>query len=330
MTTETKDNLRNVEARVLLDSRNPWGERLTSFILRYPRFIHSEMMTHRALSRNAASSRAIPTHRMIANVRENGAVPEYWGSKKAGMQSGEQLEGEDLEACKQIWHAAKMRAILASDDLSDRGLHKSLANRVIEPWVPYTALFSGTDWPHFFRLRAHPKAQPEFQVLAYRMLDAYLKSTPQPLQWGDWHIPFGDRMDPEWPLDTQLKVAIARCARTSYETFDGEIVLEKDLDLYADLMENDPMHASPAEHVARAEQHLWLSPNYIDSDAPVLSWFEDDWDLTMRTPIPYTYNLTHQGNYLGFTQYRKLQPREHTTLCDFNAIMDSKPDWITL
>lgn len=329
MTTDILPNARNVEAQVLLDSVNPWGERLTTFILRYPRFIHSEMMTHRALSRNAASSRAIPTRRMIANVRERGAVPEFWGSTKAGMQSGDQLEGESLEVCKRAWESAKEKAIYAAEFMVDRGLHKSLANRVIEPWVPYTALFSGTDWAHFFRLRAHVKAQPEFQVLAYRMLDAYLKSVPQELAWGKWHIPFGGRMDPEWSLERKLQVAIARCARTSYETFDGEINLEKDLALYNSLMTEDPMHASPAEHVARAEKHLWLRGNDTELDIDLLADDSGPNDAR-KIPIPYTRYLAHQGNYLGFTQYRKLQPREHVAKCDLAAIMDTKPDWIAL
>jgi len=314
---------------VLLDSVNPWGDRLTTFILRYPRFIHSEMMTHRALSRNAASSRAIPTHRMIANLRERGAVPEFWGSTKPGMQSGDQLEGESLEVCKQVWETAKKKAINASEVLVDRGLHKSLANRIIEPWVPYTAMFSGTDWVHFFRLRAHPQAQPEFQVLAYRMLNAYLKSVPQELPWGGWHIPFGDRMDPEWSLERRLQVAVARCARTSYETFDGEINLDKDLALYNSLMTEDPMHASPAEHVARAEKHLWLQGN--DTEIDVAQMYHDGVpDGSRIIPIPYTRYLVHQGNYLGFTQYRKLQPREHVARCHLGAVMATKPSWIEL
>lgn len=44
------------------------GSRLTTFQLKYPRFIHSEFMTHRVFSRNASSSRAIPVSKMIAYV----------------------------------------------------------------------------------------------------------------------------------------------------------------------------------------------------------------------------------------------------------------------
>ena len=48
-------------AEVLIDSVNPAGQRLTTFVLRFPRFVLSEFNTHRMFSRNASSSRAIPT-----------------------------------------------------------------------------------------------------------------------------------------------------------------------------------------------------------------------------------------------------------------------------
>ena len=44
-------------AEVLLDSVNPTGQRLTTFVLRFPRFVLSEFNTYRMFSRNASSSR---------------------------------------------------------------------------------------------------------------------------------------------------------------------------------------------------------------------------------------------------------------------------------
>lgn len=43
------------QAKIILDSVTPLGARLTTFELTYPRFIHSELMTHRDFSRNASS-----------------------------------------------------------------------------------------------------------------------------------------------------------------------------------------------------------------------------------------------------------------------------------
>ncbi len=66
-----------IKAKIILDSENQGGDRLTTWILTYPRFIHSELMTHRMFSRNAASSRAIPVKRMMEQIVNNPAVPEF-------------------------------------------------------------------------------------------------------------------------------------------------------------------------------------------------------------------------------------------------------------
>lgn len=52
-------------ARVVADSINQQGNRLTTFQLRYWRGIHSELMTHRKFSRCAGSSRARPSQAII-------------------------------------------------------------------------------------------------------------------------------------------------------------------------------------------------------------------------------------------------------------------------
>ena len=54
-----------ISASIVADSISPTDDRLTTVVLKYPRFIHSEVMTHRLFSRNAASSRAIPIEKML-------------------------------------------------------------------------------------------------------------------------------------------------------------------------------------------------------------------------------------------------------------------------
>ncbi len=55
------------------------GTEVVTYELEYPRFIHSEFMTHRMFSRNAASSRAIPIQKMIRMIKDNPVVPFEWG-----------------------------------------------------------------------------------------------------------------------------------------------------------------------------------------------------------------------------------------------------------
>jgi len=73
----------NIKATVICDSISEQGKRITTFELEYPRIIHSELMTHRMLSRNAASSRAIPFKAMVENL--NGK-PVRFGAANKGMQ----------------------------------------------------------------------------------------------------------------------------------------------------------------------------------------------------------------------------------------------------
>lgn len=73
--------------RVLKDSVAPCGKRLTTWELTYPRFVHAELMTHRLFSRNSASSRAIPTEKLIERVEKDPAMPIFWGKNQKGMQA---------------------------------------------------------------------------------------------------------------------------------------------------------------------------------------------------------------------------------------------------
>jgi thymidylate synthase ThyX len=80
-----------IKSEIICDSLNPVGDRLTTFIFEYPRFVHAEFMTHRVFSRNAASSRAIPIEKMIEQVKINPAMPVWWGKNQSGMQAKEEL-----------------------------------------------------------------------------------------------------------------------------------------------------------------------------------------------------------------------------------------------
>jgi thymidylate synthase ThyX len=290
----------SISAEIIADSINPKGCRLTTWVLEYPRFIHSELMTHRMFSKNAASSRAIPIETMIQRVIDDPAMPVWWGKNQSGMQAKEELddvtkthhrvgypEGEHVyqdllltakEAAKHDWLAARNVAIESVRRLSALGLHKQIANRILEPWTNIRVILSGTEFENFFALRAHPDAQPEFQALAYKMLEAYNTSEPKRLQPGEWHIPFGDKINEErlwglvnsWESDRQfepaevyygqnekgfeeakIKIAIARCARISYLNFEGKDDYAADIKLCDRLFGSVPRHLSPTEHVAQ-------------------------------------------------------------------------------
>lgn len=280
-----------IKAEIIADSLNPKGKRLTTFILEYPRFIHAEIMTHRVFSKNAASSRAIPIEKMIQQVIDNPAMPVWWGKNQSGMQAKEEVDDYTKECAKLAWFNSRDQAIQNVKGFSALGIHKQIANRILEPWFNIRIILTGTDFENFFALRAHKDAQPEFQVLAFKMLELYNTSTPKQLKVGEWHIPFGCNFDDikiknlicyndikghdsirEKELEkAKIKIAIARCARVSYWNFEGKDDYTKDIETCDKLFGSIPRHLSPAEHVAQA----------LDSDEYI-------------------------GNFCGFKQYRKI------------------------
>jgi len=241
-------------ARVLLDSVSPAGARLTTMEVRYPRFIHAELMTHRVFSRNSASSRAIPISRMIADVRSDPAMPVFWGKNQSGMQAHEHLsDGEQMRA-EEEWRAALAHALMHAERLSasDIALHKQLVNRLLEPFAWITVLITASEWANFFVQRTHADAQPELKHLAEMMLAAYRASAPTPLAASAWHTPLiqPDEVS-ELSEDQRRAVSVARCARVSYLTHANTRDIAKDIELYERLLGGGANgHWSPFEHVA--------------------------------------------------------------------------------
>src|SRR5574343_523389 len=107
-----------IEAKIIADSTSTNGIRITTFVLKYPRFIHSEFMTHRAFSRNASSSRAIPVQRQLDMIVEDTATPLEFRLNQKGMQAGAALPEEDQKKAQEIWNAARDVAVGMADHLS--------------------------------------------------------------------------------------------------------------------------------------------------------------------------------------------------------------------
>ena len=85
----------NITSKVICDSISETGKRITTFELEYNRYIHAELLTHRMLSKNCSSSRAIPIEKMLGYIENNMAVPVYLGRNKSGMQDVDEIEDKD-------------------------------------------------------------------------------------------------------------------------------------------------------------------------------------------------------------------------------------------
>lgn len=257
-----------IAAKVVLDSINATGSRITTLQLVYPRFIHAEAKTHRMLSigdnayellqevgfmddpmlsRNASSSRAIPVKKVIEQVRSDPAMPVHWGANQPGMQANGEVSGDDRLLAELLWREGAMGAAHIAELMMNLGLHKQVANRILEPFQWMHVIVTATDWDNYFKLRLHPAAEPNIQWLAEEMKVAMDTSTPVRR---DFHAPYvalqADRFD--LPLGM---VSAARCARVSYLNHDGtDPSRDKDAALAQTLRQAG--HASPFEHVAVA------------------------------------------------------------------------------
>lgn len=289
----------NISARVIADSLNSNGIRMMTYELEYPRFIHSEFMTHRMLSKNSASSRAIPVAKMHEHIQQVPQAPIHWGKNQSGMQAKEELEGVHLEAAKELWDEARDAAIKFAQTMNFHGLHKQAANRITEPYMQMKVVCSGTEWTNFFWLRNHEDAQPEIQELAKLMWQGFRKSLPQILKPGEWHLPYinteivndvavyTDQDGNELTLEDARIISASCCAQVSYRKSDDS--LEKARQIFDRLVKSEPVHASPVEHQATPMQML-----------------KNNWEP----------GVTHQtrngdmwsGNLRGWVQYRQLIP----------------------
>jgi hypothetical protein len=212
----------------------------------YHNFVADGFIVHN--SRNSASSRAIPTSKIIERVESDPVLPVEWGVNRKGMSASEMLTPEDEEEAKRAWLDARDAAVEEAQRLHHLHVHKQVVNRLLEPFLWQTVIVTATEWDNFFELRCAPNAQPEIREAALRMRAARDASTPQHVAIGGWHLPLVQADERALDVEILKKISAARCARVSYLTHSGTREIEKDLDLYERLRED--RHLSPFEHVA--------------------------------------------------------------------------------
>jgi len=252
----------NIIARMVKDSINSSGVRLRTFELEYPRFIHSELLTHRVLSKNSSSTRAIPVKRAIEIVQENTAMPIHWGENNPGMQSRQELDEQRKTEARKSWIEVRDVVIQHVRTMSDpTGIngHKQWAGRPLETFSFIKVVLTGTELGNLWHLRDHADAQPEFRELVRIMQQVSKQSVAQNLVAGQWHLPYIDLIDGKYyvsgeqvSLDVAKKVSASCCAQVSYRRLDESI--EKAQEIFEMLHVGDdsgqPAHASPLEHQA--------------------------------------------------------------------------------
>ena len=322
-----------ITVEIVADSISPSGVRITTFCLEYPRIIHSELMTHRLLSRNAMSSRAIPIKKMIEQVQQNPAMPVKFGKNQPGMQDAGEHSAQlgDGYSAEEWWKLAGLSAARFAAEFADAGYHKQIANRLLEPYQRMKTVVTATDWNNFFWLRVDPDADPTIYELAKAMKEASDNSIPDPLEPGQWHTPYVDHvygfediddkecavfegycvLDEEnkpvmLTLEEALSVSASCCAQVSYRVLNTS--KEKALDIYEKLISGNKVHASPFEHQAtpmaeyrEIENSDYLTIGHINFPRDPSSWEEGITHADRQGQL-------WSGNLRGWRQHRQLVP----------------------
>ena len=239
---------------VALSRSRETRKEIVTWELIYPRYIHGELMTHRAFSRNAASSRATPVAAMVREVRENPCFFDELQYNRRGMTGGEPVDAYTAYKIWSEWNAlARQAADVAEHWSRDFSVAKQVCNRILEPFSYIRVIVTATELDNFFRLRLAKDAQPEMQNLAKAMLKSYVEAERRCEPPGEadlWHIPYRDAFE-EKDVGDLIVRSIAACARVSVVRGDGKATtLEEDKLFVQSLYDNH--HMSPFEHVAYA------------------------------------------------------------------------------
>lgn len=211
-----------IKAKIVADSLSPQGDRLTSVLCTFPRIILAEVNTHRMLSKNTSSSRAIPFNKMVEAIKTNPFIPIAWQKHHSGMQGTDYFknhEDYDLGITNQ-WLEARDKAIYQAKLLNSQGVTKQLCNRLLEPFMWTTMLITGSKegWNNFFELR-----NPVYEVDANVFGIKQFKSKKDAKNYCDMNgVHYYPSTDEEWLKVNkgQAEIHIMELAEKIYDAMD--------------------------------------------------------------------------------------------------------------
>jgi len=202
-----------ISARVVAKSQSAYSRQIiVSWEYEAPKCILAQIATHNMLVKNAQSSRAVPTSKVLEQIRNNPVTPVHWGSNQAGMVAGEEIDNyvefhqnEDytyeLNRDDAWKHTAHLIANL-QESWGEAGYHKQIVNRIGEAFTMVKGVITGTEFDNFFHLRYHKDADPYIRELAKCMWEAYEQAETEVLHEGEWHTPYVDHV--RCPVSGQL------------------------------------------------------------------------------------------------------------------------------
>lgn len=179
----------------------------------------------------------------------NPFIPERFPKNKAGMANDEWLTGWKESLARRGWLAARTLAVFSAKVLMKLGVHKQIANRLLEPFMWVTSVTTATEWKNFFSLRCSPLAQPEIMKVALMMQEEYRTSKPKLIKKGEWHLPYVTEQEKIFHKDEAPLLSAGRCGKVSYLTHGISNMAHQDISIARDKMVGN-RHWSPVEHPA--------------------------------------------------------------------------------
>lgn len=271
------------------------GIRAYTLEVQVPKFLDAEFRTHRMLSQNSSSSRAVPFKPL-----DHPFLPSDVRIAGKGMQNENSVSESELKE----FQSDLIDIYVSSFDILKEyknTIHKQHLNRYLEPFTLQKKIITGTEWDNFFNLRLEESAQPEIQEAARCMKQAIEYAEVKQLKRNQWHVPYITEDDyEEWSTpnveyinwEMLIKLSAARCARISYKNHDKtNPSFDKDIETYQFL--KDHYHMTPFEHQLKPMRHIKTS---------------------LFHPNAWEVGITHvdkhgrlwSGNIHGFIQHRQM------------------------
>lgn len=300
--------------KIIQDSINTSGNRLTTFEIETYRYIWAEVLTHKMLGKNAQSSRAVPVASVLKVNQDNPVHPIVWGKNKGGMSATEVLTGAELQEAQAVWFDLAKTAFEGSKRLNELGLHKMWSNRPTEAYSRIKVVITGTEWDNFLWLRDDPDAaQPEIVELAQKIKTEFSQSIPTLLRAGQAHVPYIERRfhndqpndikyftnNEEITLKDALKISASCSAQISYRSLNDSY--DKAMEIYGKLFSGTKPHLSPTEHQGIAMKHTRAT------------LIERIFPSTLEQGVSHIDREKHlwSANLKGFLQQRKIMEQSN-------------------
>jgi thymidylate synthase ThyX len=288
------------------------GKSIWTLNLKYGLIVHAELLRHRLLSHSVKSNRAIEPHRIRKEVLTDPYVPVRFGKNQRGMVANGESKFSSI--ARRVWLTGRYFACAVHWTLDKLGIHKEVCNRVLNPWQHVRETMTFTEIDNLLNLRLHKDAQPDIQELVLKIKraieDACINNQVCELKLNEYHVPYVRRIYSNGVLVYQdndgtllnteqaVQCSVARCARSSYDNHDGSSCtynnkngkMRTDKELYKDLLVMQPLHASPAEHVA------------TPMESPVSS--NNDWVNIQGITHMTKDGRLWSGNFNGWIQHR--------------------------